>query len=228
VPPRPPRPLRRRLADELARRRPELDDAAGAVAAGRVMVDGRFVDNPAALVRRDAAIVVRDPDAPLRGEAKLAGALARFEVTVGGRVAAGARLVYAVDAGHGQLLGSLHQHPRVVNLEGTNLGQLSTALVPEPVEVVTLDLSYLALAEAVGQLGDRVAVAPGADLVALVKPMFELHLPAPPTDPAAIAEAVRRAAAGVAAAGWAVRATMPSPVPGRRGAVEALLHARRG
>lgn len=244
MPPRPPRPLRRRLADELARRRPELDDAAGAVAAGRVMVDGRFVDNPAALVRRDAAIVVRDPDAPLRGEAKLAGALARFEVTVGGRVAldagaaaggftrvllaAGARLVYAVDAGHGQLLGSLHQHPRVVNLEGTNLGQLSTALVPDPVEVVTLDLSYLALAEAVGQLGDRVAVAPGADLVALVKPMFELRLPAPPTDPAAVAEAVRRAAAGVAAAGWAVRATMPSPVPGRRGAVEALLHARRG
>ena len=53
----------------------------------------------------------------------------------------GAVRVYAVDAGHGQLLGSLRADPRVVNLEGTNLGELTPGLVPEPVDLVSVDLS---------------------------------------------------------------------------------------
>ncbi|MGH9180531.1 MAG: SAM-dependent methyltransferase, partial [Acidimicrobiales bacterium] len=186
-------------------------------------------------------IVVRDAGGTLRGEAKLAAALARFAVPVTGRVAldagaaaggftrvllaAGARRVYAVDAGHGQLLGSMRQDRRVVNLEGTNLGSLTPALVPEPVEVVTLDLSYLSLADAIGQLG-RVTLSPAADLVALVKPMFELHLAAPPTDPLALDEALAQASTAIDAAGWAVLASMASPVTGARGAAESLIHAR--
>jgi 23S rRNA (cytidine1920-2'-O)/16S rRNA (cytidine1409-2'-O)-methyltransferase len=74
---------------------------------------------------------------------------------------AGARRVYAVDAGHGQLLGSLRQDPRVVNLEATNVADLDRRLVPDAIEVVTLDLSYLSLAAAAGQLG-RIALAGGA------------------------------------------------------------------
>ena len=73
---------------------------------------------------------------------------------------AGARRVYAVDAGHGQLLGSLRLDPRVVNLEATNVGRLSAAHVPEAVEVVTVDVSYLSLAGAVAQVS-RIEVAPG-------------------------------------------------------------------
>lgn len=237
-----PRVPMRRLVDEVARLRPEVGDPAAAVAAGRVVVDGRFVHNPAARVRHDASIVVRDAEAPLRGEAKLAAALARFTVPVAGRAALdagaaaggftrvllrhGARRVYAVDAGHGQLVGSLRQDARVVNLEGVNLGSLTQSLVPEPIDVITLDLSYLALADAVGQLG-RLALAPGADLVALVKPMFELHLPTAPTDPASLDRAIAAATAAVEAAGWTIHASMPSPVTGARGAVEAMLHARR-
>lgn len=138
----------------------------------------------------------------------------------------GAARVYAVDAGFGQLLGSLRQHPKVVNLEATNVSKLDARLIPEPIDVVTIDVSYLALAVAVAQL-DRIALAAGVDLVGLVKPMFELRLPTAPSDADVVEAATRRAVEGIEAAGWRVVATMPSPVRGGRGAVEALLHARR-
>jgi 23S rRNA (cytidine1920-2'-O)/16S rRNA (cytidine1409-2'-O)-methyltransferase len=135
----------------------------------------------------------------------------------------GARRVYAVDAGHGQLLGSLRQDPRVVNLEGVNLGELDRERVPDDVELVTLDLSYLSVAAAVPQLR---GLAAQAELVALVKPMFELGLPRPPADEDQIARALALAADGVQRAGWRVVGAMPSPVTGARGAREHLLYAR--
>jgi 23S rRNA (cytidine1920-2'-O)/16S rRNA (cytidine1409-2'-O)-methyltransferase len=138
----------------------------------------------------------------------------------------GAARVYAVDAGFGQLRGSLRQDPRVLNLEATNVSKLDTRLVPEPIDVVTIDVSYLALAAAVAQLGG-IILADGADLVGLVKPMFELRLPTAPTDQTIVEAAIERAAIGIAAAGWQVLGSMPSPVLGGRGAVEALMHARR-
>ncbi len=231
----------KKLAGELARVRPDLDDPAGAVVAGLVTVNGSVVTNPDSLVRSDAAIAVRRR-APLRGEAKLRAALAAFDVPTAGRVAldvgaaaggftrvlleTGAARVYAVDAGHGQLVGSLRRDPRVVTLESTNVADLDRTVVPETVEVITVDLSYLSLASAIGQL-KSLAIAQGADLVALVKPMFELSLPQPPTDPADLKEAVRRARRGVEGAGWTVADCIESPVRGARGAVEFLLHARR-
>jgi 23S rRNA (cytidine1920-2'-O)/16S rRNA (cytidine1409-2'-O)-methyltransferase len=94
------------------------------------------------------------------------------------------------------------------------------------VDVVTLDLSYLSLADAIPQL-DRIVLAAGADLVALVKPMFELHLASAPSDTDSLDRALAAATAGAEAAGWSVEATMDSPVTGARGAAERLLHARR-
>ena len=134
--------------------------------------------------------------------------------------------MYAVDAGYGQLLGSLRQDARVVNLERVNLGELDRELVPDTVEVITMDLSYLAVAKAAPQL-ERLAIAPGADLIALVKPMFELGLATPPTEPAQLDAAADRARAGLEACGWRVVAAVRSPVTGARGAIEMLVHARR-
>ncbi len=212
------------------------------MAEGRVLVDGRYVTNPRARVPVGCSFVVR-ADHGLRGEPKLRAALDTFGVDARGRVAldagaaaggftralldAGAARVYAVDAGHGQLVGSLRQDPRVVNLEGVNLAGLTPALLPEPVGLVTLDLSYLSLCQAVPQLAGRVPLAASCELIALVKPMFELHLATAPTDAAAVARAVATARHGVSAAGWDVIGTAPSPVAGARGAQEALLHARR-
>lgn len=216
------------------------EDAGGLIAAGEVLVDGMPVRTPRSRLRPGATVTLRRAPA-LRGSVKLRAALATFAVRVAGRVAldvgastggfttalleAGAVRVYAVDAGHGQLLGSLRQDPRVVNLEAVNVGELGTALVPEPVKVVTVDVTYLRLCDAVAQL-DRIVVA-GADLVGLVKPMFELRRATAPGDRGSLDAALAVAVAGVEAAGWRVRGTMDSPVTGRRGAAEMLLWARR-
>jgi len=231
----------RKLRDELVRVHPYLDDPDDAIASGAVLVNGRAVTNPASRVRAGARITL-GRDRPLRGEAKLRAALDAFGVDVRGRVAldagaaaggftrvllaAGARRVYAVDAGHGQLLGSLRQDPRVVNLEATNLGDLTPALVPDAIDVVTLDLSYLALADAVPQLA-ALQLAAGAEALALVKPQFELGLAYTPAGDEHLQEAAERAAAGFRTAGWRVAGWIESPVRGRGGAREQLLHASR-
>ena len=218
---------------------PELDPVE-AIVGGLVEVDGFVRTSPASRVRAGASIRLRVGEPPLRGEAKLEAALAAFRIVVSGRITLdvgaaaggftrvllrhGARRVYAVDAGHGQLLGSLRQDGRVVVLERTNLAELTPALVPEPVELMTVDVSYLSLAEAVAQLTARVRFARRCDLVALVKPQFELGLA---RSPRTADGAVRRAAAAIEATGWTVAGAVESPVTGRRGSVEALLHATR-
>lgn len=230
-----------RVIDELERVRPDLEDALTAIGEGRVLVDGRPVTNPGSRIPRGAAVVVREPVA-LRGSVKLRSALDAFGVDVSGRVALdvgaaaggfvvvllerGARRVYAVDAGHGQLLGSLRQDPRVVNLERTNVAELTREVVPEAVEVVTVDVSYLSLADAVAQL-DRVELAPGAQLIGLVKPMFELRLDRAPSERGSLDRALELARGGVEAAGWTVRGTMDSPVTGAKGTPELFIWARR-
>ena len=197
--------------------------------------------NPNSQVRSDASIAVQKP-VVLRGEAKLRSALQAFQVAVSGLTAldagaaaggfvrvlleVGAARVYAVDVGHGQLLGSLRQDPRVVNLEATNLSQLDTVLVPEPIELITLDLSYLSLASGVRYLS-RVRLAQCATLLALVKPMFELGLAQPPADDARLEEALRLAERGIGEAGWRVAGSIRSPVTGARGAIEFWVHANR-
>jgi 23S rRNA (cytidine1920-2'-O)/16S rRNA (cytidine1409-2'-O)-methyltransferase len=131
-----------------------------------------------------------------------------------------------VDAGHGQLRGSLRQDPRVVNLESVNLGELTSELVPEPVEIFTVDVSYLSLAAAMPQL-ERVPIAPRAKVVALVKPMFELGLASAPVDDENVKRALELATAGIERAGWPLVGSMESPVRGARGAREHLVYAVR-
>ena len=229
------------LRDLVRRRWTGWDETAieSAIGAGEVVVEGRILTNPAARVPIDAPLR-HDPHARLAGQAKLEWALARFGVVArdvvaldvgactGGFtsawLAAGARRVYAVDAGHGQLLGSLRLDPRVVNLERTNVGDLSSALVPEPPGAVSVDVSYLSLQAAVAQLGS-VALASAAELLGLVKPMFELRLATIPSDAATLARARDEAVAGIAASGWEVRDAAESPLRGGRGAIEFFVHA---
>jgi 23S rRNA (cytidine1920-2'-O)/16S rRNA (cytidine1409-2'-O)-methyltransferase len=221
---------------------PQSGDPARLISDGRVRVNGAVISNPLARISRGAAVVIAGPPQPPRGARKLEAALGAFSVPVAGRVAvdigaatggftlgllaAGARRVYAVDAGHGQLLGSLRADERVVNLERTNLGVLTTELVPDVVDVVVADLSYLSLAAAAPQL-EAIDIAASADLIALVKPMFELGLAAPPDDRGQQVKAVELAAAAFEETGWHAPRWIQSPVTGRRGAIEYLLHLRR-
>jgi len=199
------------------------------------------VRNVQSRIRREAVVKIDRPKT-LRGARKLTVALDEFGIAVAGRVALDlgastggftsvllerdARLVYAVDVGYGQLLGSLRQDPRVRNLERTNLADLTRDLVPDPVDAVTADLSYLSIAKAVGQI-EGIEFAADADLIALVKPMFELGTGVLPTGQQELQEAVELAAAGVARQRWSVRGVIGSGVRGNHGAVEFLLHATR-
>ena len=207
----------RRLGDLVAELAPG-EDPDRLVASGEIEVDGFAVTNPDARIPVGARVRHRRP-APLRGQAKLSAALVAFRVEVTGRVAldvgaaaggftrvllaAGARRVYAVDAGHGQLLGSLRQDPRVINLEATNVADLSRVLVPEPVEMVSIDVSYLSLSAAAASWmayrprpGGRPGRAGQADV--------RVRRATAPVDDASLAEALAVAIVGVEAAGWQV------------------------
>ena len=217
-----------------------VGEAVAVIVAGRVRVNGVVVTNPNARITADAVVAVV-PQRVLRGTVKLQAALAQFGPKVSGRVCldvgaaaggftaalleAGASRVYAVDAGYGQLAGWLRQDGRVVNLERTNLAELAPALIPEAVEVVCLDLSYLALADAVPQLGS-VYVSEGAQLIALVKPTFELHAPSLIVDRYAIDKAVAAAAAALESGGWSVADETVS-VTGGGGALEVFICGTR-
>jgi 23S rRNA (cytidine1920-2'-O)/16S rRNA (cytidine1409-2'-O)-methyltransferase len=229
----------RALADLVSEAFPDAEPVE-VIAAGEVLVNGYPVRNPKALVPVDASLRLR-PAEPLCGEAKLSAALEAFAVPVRERIAvdlgaaaggftrvlvdAGARRVYAVDAGHGQLLGSLRQSRTVVNLERTNLAELNRSRVPEAVGLLTADLSYLPLARALPQLD--LSFAADADLIAVVKPQFELGLDKAPAGPDLVLEAGRLAIRGAARAGWMKPQVIESPVTGARGAVELLLHGSR-
>jgi 23S rRNA (cytidine1920-2'-O)/16S rRNA (cytidine1409-2'-O)-methyltransferase len=231
------------LTTLIRRRFPTVVDASAVIASGRVLVDGAPASNPAARVRADASVRITK-HRPLRGTIKLRAALDAFGLDPRGTVAldvgaaaggftqalldAGARRVYALDAGVGQLRGWLRADPRVVNLEGTNLGSLrgwARTMLPEPVDLVTLDLSYLAVADALPQL-DRALLAPEAHLVALVKPTYELHSAALAADQARVDQAVGVATHAMRLEGWDVSSTVPSSVRGARGAVEVFVSAR--
>ena len=230
------------LTQLLQRRHPKLENATELVVAGRVVVDGASITNPNATVRSDASIRVLTPRR-LRGELKLAAALDAFRLSVAGAVAVdigaaaggftsalldrGAARVYAVDVGFGQLAGRLRADDRVVNLERTNVASLDTDIVHEVVDLVTIDLSYLPVAEAMPSLR-RLRLASDAALVALIKPTFELRAGSVVTDPQTVRTAIQLGAEAVEAASWQPKACTVPAVTGAGGAVEAFVLARRG
>ncbi len=156
------------------------------ILAGEVSVNGQRVDKPGAMVPSDAGIECSGGLPYVsRGGLKLAHALDTFTIQVRGRVALdagastggftdvllqrGAARVYAVDVGYGQLSWKLRQDPRVVVMERTNVRHLRE--LPEPVSIVTADLSFISLTLVLEPL---VGLAtPDADLIVLIKPQFE-------------------------------------------------------
>lgn len=229
------------LVDALKSTHPGLLSPETAIVRGMVHVDGVIALNPRANVRMDAAIKVKIPQ-ELQGAKKLAKALDHFGILVEGRVAVdlgasaggftgllverGASVVYAVDAGFGQLLGSLRQNQRVRNLERTNLSEVTTELIPDSVDIMTIDLSYVAIATAISQV-ERINFSHDADLVALVKPMYELALGRLPVEEDEFQRAIGHAVEGIEDSPWSVQGVIRSPVRGHRGAIEFLLHAKR-
>ncbi len=237
---------RRRLDLELvARGLCETRSAArGLVLAGRVRVGGRPVDKAGTAVSPEAIVeVLPGADYVSRGGEKLAGALDTFGVDPAGRVVLdagastggftdcllrrGAARVYAVDVGYGQLAWALRQDTRVVVLERTNVRHLEPDALPERVSLVTADLSFISLAKVLPALA--AVVEPGGEVVALVKPQFELSRRevgrgGVVRDEGLRREAADRVAAAAAALGLAEVARADSVLPGPKGNREVFLH----
>ena len=160
------------------------------ILAGKVFSGERRIDKAGESVRDDAPLEVRGQDHPWvsRGGLKLDHALHEFAIGVGGAVcldigastggftdvllARGAVRVYAVDVGHGQFAWKLRNDERVVVLERTNARYLTTAEVPEPADVIVCDASFIGLETILP--APLALAAPGARLIALIKPQFEV------------------------------------------------------
>jgi 23S rRNA (cytidine1920-2'-O)/16S rRNA (cytidine1409-2'-O)-methyltransferase len=218
------------------------------ILAGIVSCAGRRIEKPGEQLAADAALVVEGNDHPWvsRGGLKLAHALDHFRIGVDGKTALdigastggftdvllsrGAGRVYAVDVGYGQLAWKLRQEPRVIVHERLNARHLTRVHIPEPVDLITCDASFIGLATVL-PAPLRLA-AERAELVTLVKPQFEAgreHVGKGGVvrDPAVHYEVCERAAAWVAAQpGWTVVGVVESPVLGPQGNREFLLYAR--
>jgi 23S rRNA (cytidine1920-2'-O)/16S rRNA (cytidine1409-2'-O)-methyltransferase len=176
----------RMLADGLAETRSR---AQGLIRAGRVLVDDTPVDKPGTAIRSDARVRVRGEDRRFvsRGGEKLAGALEDLGVDPAGRICldigastggftdcllqSGARHVFAVDVGYGQLDARLRADPRVTVMERTNARHLeAAALEPRP-DLVAIDVSFISVRLLLPTLAGQL---PAAELLIMVKPQFEV------------------------------------------------------
>ena len=216
--------------------------------AGAVFSGERKLSKAGEMLGEDAPLEVRGKDHPWvsRGGIKLDHGLTHFGFDVAGAVALdvgsstggftdvllgrGAAKVYAVDVGTNQLAWKLRQDPRVVVNEQTNARTLDAGIVPEPVDLVVCDASFISLA--------KVLKAPlklaktGAKLVALVKPQFEagreeVGKGGVVRDPAVHERVCAEAAKWVGSQGWRVLGVTESPITGPEGNVEFLLGAEK-
>ncbi len=214
---------------------------------GAVTVGGAVETRPGADFLADADIAVHEAWSGYvsRGALKLEAALDAFGFDCGGRTALdlgastggftqvllrrGARQVYAVDVGTGQLHPDIAADPRVRNLEATDARRLGPEAIAAPVDAIVADVSFISLLKVLP--AGLAFAAPGAWAVALVKPQFEVGREHVGKGGVVRDDAARDAAlAGIAAffsaqPGWRVEGTMPSPIEGQSGNREFLIGA---
>ena len=218
------------------------------IMAGAVFSGERKLAKPGDMLAEDAPLDVRGKDHPWvsRGGIKLDHGLTYFEFDVSGAVALdvgsstggftdvllsrGAAKVYAIDVGTNQLAWKLRQDPRVVVHEQTNARFLTSDQVPEPIDIVVCDASFIALAKVLE--APLKLAKPGAKLVALVKPQFEagredVGKGGVVRDPEVHERVCTQAKGWVESQGWTVLGVTPSPITGPEGNVEFLLGAEK-
>ena len=220
------------------------------ILAGLVSTGGRRIDKPGTALAEDTELALAGRDHPWvsRGGVKLGFALDHFAIDPDGLTALdigastggftdvllvrGVARVHAVDVGRGQLAWKLRQDPRVVVHEGINARYLSRAEIPDPIDLLTCDASFIGLATVLP--APLALTAERASLVALIKPQFEAG-PAEVgkggavRDPMVHRAVCERVAAWIGAQpGWSVVGIADSPLTGPAGNREFLIHARKG
>lgn len=229
---------------------PSRARAQALILAGKVYVGEARVEKAGALLADDAPIAVRGEDHPYvsRGGVKLAGALDAFAVDPRGKrcldlgastggftdclLQRGATSVAAVDVGYGQLAHSLRVDPRVLVLERTNARSLEPEVIGGACDLVVVDASFIGL----GKLSHAIArcTRPGGELVALIKPQFEVGKDEAARgrgvvrDPEVRDAAIGSAVGEIRDAGFTVEGVVDCVIEGPKGNLEAFLYARRG
>ncbi|MCK5165822.1 MAG: TlyA family RNA methyltransferase [Rhodospirillaceae bacterium] len=217
------------------------------IMAGKVFSDTKRLDKPGHKVPCEIALEVKGQDHPWvsRGGVKLASGLEHFSINPDGYVCVdvgastggftdvllqnGAKKVYAVDVGHGQLAWKLREDERVVVLEKTNARYLTSDEVPEPIDLVVCDASFIGL-QTVLPAPMKLA-APNAHLIALIKPQFEVGkdqvgkggVVREPELHQEVCDKIKNWISGLD--GWEVLGVSKSPIKGPEGNVEFLIAA---
>jgi 23S rRNA (cytidine1920-2'-O)/16S rRNA (cytidine1409-2'-O)-methyltransferase len=227
---------------------PSRQRAQALIMAGQVHVNQVPVDKPGALVRAQDAVELRIPDHPFvsRGGLKLARGLSAFTVDPRGLVCLdvgastggftdcllqqGARRVYAVDVGYGQMAWKLRQDERVVIIERTNIRYLPEGAIPEPIDLATVDVSFISL-KIVMPIVARL-MNPGASALVLIKPQFEvgkgrLGKGGVVKDPRLHVAVIEDLQAYLAAYGYLWGGVVESPIQGPKGNREFIAWLRR-
>ena len=215
------------------------------IMAGQVLVDGHVIDKPGTRIPEGAQVTIREgPPYVSRGGIKLAHALDRFDVNVSDRIAAdigastggftdcilqrGARKVYAVDVGYGQLAWKLRQDPRVTVLDRTNVRYLES--LAEPIDLATIDVSFISLELVLPRVVKL--LRPEGEILTLIKPQFEAERDqvgkgGVVKDPAVHRMVLEKVTALATREGLRIRGLIPSPVRGPAGNVEFFAHLSR-
>ncbi|MGH9413825.1 MAG: TlyA family RNA methyltransferase [Terriglobales bacterium] len=226
---------------------PSRQKAQALILAGQVLANGQKAEKSGQLVPADAdlRLLGQPPRFASRAGEKLAAALDHFAIPVAARAAldigsstggftdcllqAGARHVYAFDTGTNQMVWRLRTDPRVTLRENTNARYLRPGDVPEPADVLTVDVSFISATLVLPALVPL--LAPDADALILVKPQFEAERGQVGKggivrDDAVRQQAIARVQAAGAAAGLRPQGVLPSPVLGAGGNQEYLFYAR--
>jgi len=219
------------------------------ILAGNVFAGERRVAKAGDMLGEDATLSVKGRDHPWvsRGGIKLDHGLTHFRLDVTGAIALdvgsstggftdvlltrGAARVYAVDVGTNQLAWKLRSDARVIVHEQTNARDLTSEIIPEPIDVIVCDASFIGLAKVLDAALDF--ARPGGSLVALVKPQFEagreeVGKGGVVRDPEVHDRVCSEAAEWVQSKGWRVLGIEKSPITGPEGNVEFLLGAIKG
>ena len=224
------------------------EKAKALIMAGDVYVDQQKADKPGDLYPEEAPIEVRGKGLKYvsRGGLKLEKAMAEFPISLSGLVCMdvgastggftdcmlqnGAKKVYAVDVGYGQLAWSLRTDPRVVNLERTNARYLSQEQVPEPIDFFSVDVSFISLSLILPAV--RPLLSENARAVCLIKPQFEagrekVGKKGVVRDPAVHQEVIEKILSFALENGYSVLGLTFSPVKGPEGNIEYLAYLQR-
>lgn len=224
------------------------EKAKALIMAGDVYVDQQKADKPGDLYPEEAPIEVRGKGLKYvsRGGLKLEKAMAEFSISLSGLVCMdvgastggftdcmlqnGAKKVYAVDVGYGQLAWSLRTDPRVVNLERTNARYLSAEQVPEPIDFFSVDVSFISLSLILPAV--RPLLSENARAVCLIKPQFEagrekVGKKGVVRDPAVHQEVIEKVLSFALENGYSVLGLTFSPVKGPEGNIEYLAYLQR-